>query len=348
MSEANDTPRHECLSLCRATFARTQLGSDRQVSLNCCRQGAFSLVEVLVAMAVLALMLILSFTLINSATQSTRSTERRIDSSEAIRQIFDRMADDLRSAVIEDPVTVIVGKSNTGDPATAINDSLAMLTLGRAAKADYSAAGYPRMSGVGYTIGHHEGDLLATGKPSSTPATLSLSRILGSAKWDDLLTGFLAELDDSIDAGIEDNANTRFAAHAFGPGVVRMALSIHAKDGGIYSTTSSQLPRLAMFPTGSSTRMANGDSTPLDMSAVEAITVALAVLDIKSLVLVGGELDTIAMNLPRPADGQLPFEAWNEGSPALEKAISGLSSPAASAARESLRFHQYTLPLHVK
>jgi prepilin-type N-terminal cleavage/methylation domain-containing protein len=77
------------------------------------RERAFTLVELLVASAVLALFLALLLQIVNSITTTTRAQNRQMESVGAARRALDVMASDIKNAVISENVSILVPSSDS-------------------------------------------------------------------------------------------------------------------------------------------------------------------------------------------------------------------------------------------
>lgn len=77
------------------------------------KSRAFSLIELLVAMAVLAMVLVLISQATNGILQSTRIQTRHMDAVSTARRAMDVIAQDLRLAVINDQLGVLVPTTGT-------------------------------------------------------------------------------------------------------------------------------------------------------------------------------------------------------------------------------------------
>ncbi len=86
--------------------------------------NAFTIVELLVATAVLALLLSLLLQVTNHTLQASRVTTQQLDSTQAARRVIDAFSSDIASAVMTSGATILV-QAKGGAP------SLAFLTTGR-------------------------------------------------------------------------------------------------------------------------------------------------------------------------------------------------------------------------
>lgn len=81
-------------------------------------QGGFSLIELLVACAILGILLVALLSITNSTLSVTKLSQRRLDGGAALRGALDRMAADLSAAIVRDdlpPLFVISSSTNGSD-----------------------------------------------------------------------------------------------------------------------------------------------------------------------------------------------------------------------------------------
>ena len=75
---------------------------------------AFTLIEMLVSIAVLTLMILLVTQLVNSATNVTISANKHMDADSQARMVFDRLADDLAAMPKRSDVDFFFSKVDGG------------------------------------------------------------------------------------------------------------------------------------------------------------------------------------------------------------------------------------------
>ena len=85
--------------------------------------AGFTLLEMLVSMALLVLLVGLVWTIFNSASRSVKPSIQRMDSESQANMVFDRMANDFSKMVIRDDVDSIFYK-NSASGSSAINDAM--------------------------------------------------------------------------------------------------------------------------------------------------------------------------------------------------------------------------------
>lgn len=297
---------------------------------------AFSLLEVLVSAAVLALLLGLLLSVVTSTSRTSRTAERRLDATSMARTVFERMAVDLATIVWDGDCTLIVGTGRADDTAARISDSFAFVCRARNIQTDYAiSGGYPRLAAVCYNIGRHTNENLGFRDTNANDKPLALTRILRDVQWSQQPAEHAGLIDGNINFGFEDVAESSVSFRAIGEGIFRMAVVVHLKDGRLLPANSPDLPVLPSFTYPNASRMDSGVSVSLDLRKVSAITIGLAVLDMKSQILSVSSLDQIAQTLPRPAEGELPVASWEAIS------LSGIRQ----IDRENLRFFQRTFPI---
>lgn len=88
--------------------------------------AAFTILELLTAMAVLALILVMLVQVVNGLLQSTRTQNQQMDSVASARQAIDVMATDFRNAVVGENAAILI-------PTVAGSNAFALLTSRRGA-----------------------------------------------------------------------------------------------------------------------------------------------------------------------------------------------------------------------
>jgi type II secretory pathway pseudopilin PulG len=131
---------------------------------------AFSLIELLTSLAVLALVLAILLQVVNGILQSTRMQSQQMDSTGAARRALDIMALDLSKAVVTESAAVLVGPTN-----------LALITDRRGTNSSnhrflavtYSLNG-AQLVRTYRSVLFNESDLLTAAQDTNTAATTSL------------------------------------------------------------------------------------------------------------------------------------------------------------------------------
>lgn len=116
------------------------------------RRG-FTIVELLVSMAILVLLLVLIAKLMDSATLTTTSSRKHMDADSQARLVFDRMANDFAKMVRRPDVDYIFSKYPATPSVTGSNDTMFFYSEAPAyASASVTAANRSSVALVGYRI----------------------------------------------------------------------------------------------------------------------------------------------------------------------------------------------------
>ncbi len=81
-------------------------------------QGAFSILEILVAMAITLLMAVMVVSLVDGTVQVTSQSQQRISAEAGARQALDRMSADFSRAIVRSDLPFRIGKNNGNDSIT--------------------------------------------------------------------------------------------------------------------------------------------------------------------------------------------------------------------------------------
>lgn len=120
------------------------------------REVAFTLVELLVSIAVLVLMVVLVSQLTNNATKTTTFSNQRLDSDSQARVAFGRMAYDFENMVNRKDVDVFFVKNNGGS-SSAMNDAMYFYSQTPGYYSDPSGKpGRSPLALIGYRIANHD------------------------------------------------------------------------------------------------------------------------------------------------------------------------------------------------
>lgn len=273
----------------------------------------FTLVEVLVAMTVLALLLLVVGQLLVT-TNSTISVNRsRSDALGQGRFVFDRMALDFADRLRRDDVDSTF-ESRSGNDAFAFYSSSTGLYPGQTQKADTR-----QLSVVGYQVA-----LDAKDRPQLERGALGLT-------WEEMVFSPLTNgvqtprftppnTLPAIDVGEEGLSNFQVLSES----VFRMELSYLLKAD---STSSS--PRLVA-------------ELPTDIDEISAVVVTIAVLDERSRKVVT-DYSSLIQSLLDAENGKDPLSVWAE---IVESPDFAQRAGIPQTAAQSVRLYQRYFPIH--
>lgn len=285
------------------------------------RAGAFTLIEILAAVAVLLLLVTLLMNMIGQTTGSIRSAGNRIDASDAGRTALDRMSRDLQLLVSGGGATVVVGSNGSGG---ASNEFIAFLSRIRGPNAGGSVES-SRITALLYAIQSR------TDKALQVPGIPMLDRLYAGVPWESgtasLPENALAELVNKVNAGAGSGS-------AFDDRIFRMAVVVQIQDGSF--VTVDQAPRSTTF---TSTPALAANAIPLDLEKAKAVVVAVAVLDLDTRIKTAGVISQVAAALPKPVAGKTPIDTWQAAVDA--EALKTFSLPV----QQNVRFYQRIFPL---
>lgn len=274
-------------------------------------RAAFTLLELLVASAVLALLLVLLLQVASHTMQASRITTQQLDATQAARRVIDTLAVDLSSSVSEGAAVLYQPKG--------ASVSLAFLT---SARGPATAAQPPRFLAVSYQLTDSKMMRLYQGVDWSTKDLLAAAESAAASGTPTVLS----------------------------PGILQFAVLALLEDGKtvVNLQNNTATPPLAEPPVwrASGTQLFLGQTVPTSWSAlvssnfpasprsprVQALLVAVAAIDEQSLVLLSNS-DRGLFGSPTTSD---PVKEW-------EGVLTGSSLPG--PARSAIRFHSKVIPL---
>ncbi len=296
------------------------------------RRRAFTLIELLASMTILTLLFVMVASIMNSATKSSNTAQRRMDTAGGARTVFAQIRDDLATLVTRGGTTLVVGKNLEQ------NDVLAFIGQSRS----QATVAPPRLTGLFYAM-----------RPSPDSNNRAFAPL-------DLVRGFLEvawdrSLRDEVASAYTEAARDGAPPGGFIPynrqptqsGILRFAVVLQLNNGQWVNVNAAprdmNFPPLPALPSG---------ATPVDLTKVRAITIGVALLDDTSRTLTLEDFQKISDALPRPIAinapldiaVQMPVDIWQKE---LLKSNfeTGFSAPARQATRENLRFYQQTFPI---
>jgi len=299
--------------------------------------SGFTILELLVAMSVLALLVVMVAQITNSASATVAGSRKHMDADNQARAIFDRLATDIGKMVRRGDVDSIVKGSNSdapGNPPTMPgNDAMFFFSEAPGYSSTLTSSQKSPVTLVGYRINESatpgapayalerlgsaipwESGVGVTGVAFLTRANASSTPAPGST----IATGWSGAV-GSIGNNYTDGTSTDY--QAIGEGVFRLEYCYLLKDG-TFSTTPFIAPH----------------TTAQGLQDVSAIVVALAILDLNSRK-IAPDLEKLSQALPDASPPTLMAEAWKNAITSSNFASSaGIPQVAAGQVRIYQRF----------
>lgn len=260
------------------------------------RRCGFTIVELLVATAVLALMLALLVQIANHTLQASRVTTQQLESTQSSRRVLDTLASDLAYSVFSSGATIIV-QPRTGSV------TLSLLTSGRGPITDMAP---PRFLAINYKLEKHQ-----------------IIRSYRSVGWSEQNLLVAAESAAGVTTDIAPLAD----------GVLQFAVLAVLENGEIVSVTSLPLSAGVSQPTTYQGEVVPTGWTALipakrpytsNSERVKSLLFAIASVDQQNLQLLSESQKNI---LPPPATSD-PIKEWED-----DLAGADLPAPARAAIR---------------
>jgi hypothetical protein len=278
------------------------------------RDCAFTIVELLVSVAVLVVLVLLIGRLFSSAATVTTSGNKRMDAEAQIRPLFERMAVDLSQMIKRSDVDYYLKSSANTQSG---NDQIAFYS---AANAYYPCSSCPSPSPISiivYRI-NAENQLERGAKQlpwngvASTPSTSQIAMVFGLAGGDN--GNLPVSINNIWAAATNSNADIDYY-DLIGPYVFRFEYYYLLKNGSLSTT-----------PWDTSGHISG-------MQDVAAIALAIAAIDPKSRVLISdSQLTTLVGRLPDFSASMKPGDLLNQWQSALD-GTSDMPRPAIQGVR---------------
>ena len=294
------------------------------------RISAFTLLELLVAMAVLALIGVVLSQIIGATGKTTRISNRAIDAASQARVAFDRLGRDFTN-LVKRTDSVFVSSSTSPD-------LMLFLSLVNAASLPGSNASDNRgISVVAYRIA----------SDIANADRLCLLRGARAINWND--TGIFGLGSDGLPTGIpaaQQPAATDFDVLA--PGIIRLVVGYQLYPDNQPATLvdNTTVPRaVGQVVYSPPLRADTGTGKFVDLSRISAIVIGMVAIDLESLKLLSGaDVTKFAGIFPAPVTDELPCQKWSPlaESSASNPALSSIPLPARQGVRVFQRFFPIT------
>ena len=307
------------------------------------RTEAFTLVEVLVACAVLVLLVVMVAEMVGSATSVTSASKKRLDADDEARLVFDRMDADIALMLKRPDVSPLFQtNANSNDP-TDLNDAFFFYSQAPASSTN-TTVNNSQIALIGYRV-------VSTNQNAQSNG---LTRLGVEESWDAL--SFITNVSTN---GVDD---TNY--HLIAPSVFRMEFALLMKPGSTNNSTNFNIGFAGPVP--SNTVSTNGtnvffqtNNLGQSLKDVAGIVVALAILDPTSQKIIGtNALTTLATNMEDAnttnyqfanqiysgtASNGIPVDSWKTN--ALNYSGTGLSA-IPPGARSEIRIYQRYFPIN--
>jgi prepilin-type N-terminal cleavage/methylation domain-containing protein len=305
------------------------------------RARAFSLIELLVSVVIVALLILIVSQITTGASKTTGTSRQRVSADSEARMVFDRMADDFAHMVNRKDVDFVFDKTALNDTAFFYSEAPAMGpdkgTAQTVALIGYRINAQNQLErlgkGLAWDQAPPDGMVFLTYQPAASPTPVGQAP---TPKTESTIPG-------AFSTQMTDNANF----HILGANVFRLEFSFLLKpytdaSGTLVQASYSKNPFNPTHVPPSGTKMYYG----IGLGDVQAIIVTLAILDGRSrelvrddaLTSVAGKF-TDAVDITNPVDGASLAKTWDT----TILALSGSDLPQAAAAQ--VRAYQRTFYL---
>jgi|GEM_PF-2704485 len=263
------------------------------------RSPAFTLLEILAAMAVFVLLLVLVTQISGQTMAVISASQRRVEALQSARTVLDSMGSDLANLVRRHGGVLIAGQSPS--EYTPPSDSMAFVCASR----PHAGVGNPadvRFLAISVGVRLFENKVIGvTGEIMPM-----VSKGVGPVPWNGNFAHFSNAAASAANA-LEGPAGITDISEPLSEGVFRMEVVYLLNDGSI----TPNPPALVNF---ASTPALGPGTTAVDLSRVRAIIVAVAALDKTTLRLVAdaGEFQKLAEAFPALTElNKTPMQLWS-------------------------------------
>jgi type II secretory pathway pseudopilin PulG len=322
------------------------------------RRAAFSLVELLVSMAILVLLITVVVQIVNGAQKTTGASKARLECDAEARTVFDRMALDFGRMVNRKDVDFIVNKDAGNDsiyffseaPAlsptgvTTTNPQQPVSLVGYRVNTDYQLERLGK--GLLWDVAPPDGPVYLTyGIPAPPPPSPTVTPTPSPIPGSNLST---SQFNGVITAAGGPKSNSSY--HIIGSNVFRLEFSFLLKPyydqtGTLQPSAYSMIPYNAMH---SGTHVwTTTSNNGVGLSDVQAITVTIALMDSRSHQMIqnaGVDFSTLASDFPDATNGD--FTNGSTLAATWQRAIPTVAAINPKSATSQIRVYQRTFILN--
>ncbi|MCX6971852.1 MAG: prepilin-type N-terminal cleavage/methylation domain-containing protein [Verrucomicrobia bacterium] len=293
--------------------------------------GGFSLIELLVATAVMAMLLVMTLQVLSQTNAAIRSSDRQMGTASEVRGALDRLETDFSTAMLTGGATALVLDSN------ADNSFIRFICLSRAR--EDGTTDQPRGAIVGYGINDIKETIGGRQVQYGT-----LTRGDGRARFS-ATNSTLAQIFQKLSQSPPPSDFMKW--EPLGSGLVRFHISYLLDDGSIvqippvYSMLSPQdnlptsfLNGLPLNPGWMAVAFSRANA-PASGRYVKALIVAVAGLSAEGVALAeqAGKLGEVTSKLKSPSGNETAMQVWE----------TNLNAITFTPLRQGLRFYQRTI-----
>jgi len=310
------------------------------------RDQAFTLIEVLVSLAILAIVVLLFAQVIEQTSITTSGEEKHLDIASMSRVSLDRLDTDLSGLITGGTSTLIVIKNLASAGAGRFNDALIFVTSGRTQLRSGISENAIRLGIRAYRIeaftdsalDEQKAPMLAWGDGTITWTTPGSSSSQASSNIGKALARAVSDVTQNTSAG-----GSMLQFHPLADGILRFEVCFILSNGTFtktppISSTFASLGSGNVYPVALSAE----DSSDPGHLYVKALLIGIVGIDSSTRRLAGtgsGRLADLSDVFSDPPADQTPLQAWNfQTNPALASKLSPPAFPAPVA--RSIRIYQ--------
>lgn len=315
------------------------------------RCGGFTLVELLIAMSLMALLLVFVMQMLSGTTATITASTKQMDTGSMARIVLDRFGNDFSGALFSGGATALYYP----DPGNAGNSAIGFVSASRARGPTTASAAWAtdtRSAFIGYkvrlvsqvlpgptaadvpSLNRGDGRFTFSARDVGQKATYNLWDVFGAAN---------TRMPADLTSGSEGILNWQIIAS----GIFRVHISFVLDDGRIVQTPPTYRSFFVNGGTGSCLPLAVSAETSNDLNRryVKGLIVGVAVLDEATRNLVySADNDfwtTIGDKIRRPTqDGETPVEFWNSRLATLVSNVPADADYIFPPVRQNLRFYE--------